>query len=75
VRGPPQDVLPGLFREWGVSRLTYEYDTEPYSRRRDQAVGALARDHGVEVVYRISHTLHNIDRSVNHRRTPSLRPV
>lgn len=67
VRGKPQDVLAQLFREWGVSRLTYEYDTEPYSRSRDQRVSELAEEHGVEVVYKISHTLHDIDRSVAHQ--------
>ncbi|CAL8350302.1 unnamed protein product [Merluccius merluccius] len=64
VRGKPQDVFPQLFREWGVSRLTYEYDTEPFSRSTDQEVADLAKEHGVEVVYKISHTLHDIDRII-----------
>ena len=66
VRGKPQDVLPQLFKKWGVSRMTYEYDTEPYSRSRDLKVSELAKAHSVEVVYKISHTLHDIDRSVTH---------
>ena len=66
VRGKPQDILPQLFQKWGVSRMTYEYDTEPYSRSRDLKVSELAKEHGVEVVYKISHTLHDVDRSVTH---------
>ena len=66
MRGKPQDILPQLFQKWGVSRMTYEYDTEPYSRSRDLKVSELAKEHGVEVVYKISHTLHDVDRSVTH---------
>ncbi|XP_056463579.1 cryptochrome circadian regulator 5 [Gadus chalcogrammus] len=64
VRGKPQDILPQLFQKWGVSRMTYEYDTEPYSRSRDLKVSELAKEHGVEVVYKISHTLHDVDRII-----------
>lgn len=62
VRGKPEDVFPKLFNEWKVTKLTYEYDTEPYSLSRDKAVAALGQEHGVEVIYKISHTLHDIER-------------
>lgn len=62
LRGKPEDVFPTLFNKWKVSKLTYEYDTEPYSLSRDKTVSALAEQHGVEVVYRVSHTLYNIER-------------
>lgn len=62
VRGKPEDVFPTLFNEWKVTKLTYEYDTEPYSVRRDKTVTALAKEHGVEVIYKVSHTLYDIDR-------------
>lgn len=62
VRGKPEDVFPKLFNKWKVTKLTYEYDTEPYSLSRDKTVSALAEQHEVEVVYRISHTLYNIER-------------
>lgn len=62
VRGKPEDVFPKLFKKWKVTKLTYEYDTEPYSLSRDKAVSALATDHGVDVVYKISHTLYDIER-------------
>lgn len=62
VRGKPEDVFPKLFNQWKVTKLTYEYDTEPYSLSRDKAVTVLAKEHGVEVIYKISHTLYDIDR-------------
>lgn len=62
VRGKPEDVFPKLFNNWKVTKLTYEYDTEPYSLSRDEAVCALAKKHNVDVVYRVSHTLYNIER-------------
>uniref|UniRef100_A0A3Q4H7H2 Cryptochrome circadian regulator 2 n=1 Tax=Neolamprologus brichardi TaxID=32507 RepID=A0A3Q4H7H2_NEOBR len=35
VRGQPTDVFPRLFKEWNVTRLTFEYDPEPYGKERD----------------------------------------
>lgn len=62
VRGKTDEVFPKLFQKWKVTRLTYEYDTEPFSLRRDKEVGRLAEEHGVEIIYKVSHTLYNIDR-------------
>lgn len=39
VRGKPEEVLPGLFHEWKVNKLTFEADSEPRSRERDREVG------------------------------------
>lgn len=57
-------MFPELFKKWDVTKLTYEYDTEPYSLSRDGKVTELAKRHGVEVVYKISHTLYDMDRYV-----------
>ncbi|KAJ7996862.1 hypothetical protein DPEC_G00222920 [Dallia pectoralis] len=62
VRGKPEDVFPKLFQEWKVTRLTYEYDTEPFSFCKE--VIQLAKEHGVEVIFRVSHTLYNIERII-----------
>lgn len=62
LKGKPEDVFPELFKKWKVTQLTYEYDTEPYSLSRDKTVTALAQNHGVRVIYKISHTLYDIDR-------------
>ncbi|XP_028838824.1 cryptochrome-2-like [Denticeps clupeoides] len=70
VRGKPSDVFPELFREWSVTRLTFETDTEPYSQQRDKEVLRLAEEHGVEVIQKISHTLYNIERSLLKPRVP-----
>uniref|UniRef100_A0A3P8VUX5 Cryptochrome circadian regulator 5 n=1 Tax=Cynoglossus semilaevis TaxID=244447 RepID=A0A3P8VUX5_CYNSE len=64
LRGHPEDVFPELFKKWDVTKLTYEYDTEPYSLSRDGKVTELAERHGVEVVYKISHTLYDMDRVI-----------
>uniref|UniRef100_A0A8C6V081 Cryptochrome circadian regulator 5 n=1 Tax=Neogobius melanostomus TaxID=47308 RepID=A0A8C6V081_9GOBI len=64
VRGKPEDVFPKLFEKWTVTKLTYEYDTEPYSLSRDQNVTQLAKENGVEVIYKVSHTLFDINRII-----------
>ncbi|KAG7483336.1 hypothetical protein JOB18_045863 [Solea senegalensis] len=64
IRGKPEDVFPKLFNKWKVTKLTYEYDTEPYSLSRDKKVTELAKEHEVEVIYKISHTLYDIDRII-----------
>jgi cryptochrome len=60
VKGDPQQMLPQLFKEWKITLLTFEVDTEPYARRRDEAVETLARSHNVQVVKLVSHTLFNV---------------
>lgn len=38
VRGKPEEELPKLFREWGVTKLAFEADFEPRSLQRDREV-------------------------------------
>jgi cryptochrome len=59
LRGKPQEVLPPVFKEWGVTRLCFESDTEPYAKQRDAAVRQLAEAAGVEVHSSVSHTLYD----------------
>ncbi|TRY96587.1 hypothetical protein DNTS_007577 [Danionella cerebrum] len=72
IQGSPTEVFPELFEKWNISRLTFEVDTEPYSRRRDEEVIRVAERCGVEVISKISHTLYNIDRIIeeNNGKTP-----
>ena len=42
-------MLPRVITEWGITRLCYEADTEPYARARDEAIRAVAVAAGVEV--------------------------
>lgn len=51
-----------LLQEWKVTRLTFEYDPEPYGKERDGAIIKLAQQFGVETIVRNSHTLYNLDR-------------
>eukprot|EP00903_Cladosiphon_okamuranus_P021749 g19997.t1 len=60
VRGKPEEVLPGLFAEWKVKKLTFEADSEPRSRERDREVGRLAQEAGVQVLIRGTSTLRNL---------------
>ena len=61
LRGRPEEELPKAWRAWGVGKLTFERDTEPYARARDSAVRALAEGAGVEVRSFSSHTLWDPD--------------
>lgn len=57
LRGKPEEELPKAWKAWGVSKITFEKDTEPYARVRDSAIQALAKEAGVEVRSFCSHTL------------------
>lgn len=54
-----------FLQEWKVTRLTFEYDPEPYGKERDGAIIKMAQEFGVETVIRNSHTLYNLDRFVS----------
>lgn len=62
VRGNPQEMLPKLFKEWQISKLTFEVDTEPYARERDVKVRQIASAHNVEVATFVSHTLFDVEK-------------
>nr|BAA96848.1 cryptochrome 2a [Danio rerio] len=64
VRGQPANVFPRLFKEWKISRLTFEYDSEPFGKERDAAIKKLAMEAGVEVIVKTSHTLYNLDKII-----------
>uniref|UniRef100_A0A674NVZ0 Cryptochrome circadian regulator 2 n=1 Tax=Takifugu rubripes TaxID=31033 RepID=A0A674NVZ0_TAKRU len=64
VRGQPTDVFPRLLKDWKVTRLTFEFDPEPYGKERDGAIIKLAQQFGVETIVRNSHTLYNLDRII-----------
>jgi cryptochrome len=52
LRGSPEHVIPKLFKQWNITRLAYEYDSEPYAKSRDLKISSIAQAHGVEVVVR-----------------------
>lgn len=49
-------------QEWKITRLTFEYDSEPFGKERDAAIKKLATEAGVEVIIKISHTLYDLDK-------------
>ncbi|KAL4233889.1 hypothetical protein ACF0H5_008562 [Mactra antiquata] len=55
--GDPVKVLPKIFQEWSIEKLTFEQDPEPVWTARDNAVKKLCQDSGVECVEKVSHTL------------------
>lgn len=63
---PASPLLPHppvcFLQEWKVTRLTFEYDPEPYGKERDGAIIKMAQQFGVETIVRNSHTLYNLDR-------------
>lgn len=59
LRGPPEEVLVEKIKEWRVTKLCYESDTEPYAKVRDARVREAAEAMGVEVFSPVSHTLYD----------------
>ena len=52
IRGCPEEVLPLLWKEWGITHLVFEKDSNGYARVRDKKVLELARSlgPGLEVI-------------------------
>ncbi|CAB4010945.1 cryptochrome-1-like isoform X2 [Paramuricea clavata] len=49
-----------VFGKWRVTKLTMEEDTEPYAKKLEDSVVALAGKYGIRVVTKVSHTLYSI---------------
>lgn len=64
LREAPQTLFPRLLREWRISHLVFEKDTDAYARERDDAVCEIAREAGVEVLMRSGRTLWDADELV-----------
>ena len=62
LRGQPIDILSQLFKEWKITKLTFEVDSEPFGVQRDAAITTLAEELGVEVVQIVSHTLYDVNK-------------
>jgi cryptochrome len=61
LREAPQTLLPKLWKEWKISHLVFEKDTDAYGRGRDEEVMKLAREAGVEVLRVSGRTLWDSD--------------
>lgn len=59
LRGDPSQVLIRCLREWSITKLCFEYDTDPYYQGLDAKVKNYASTAGIEVFTPVSHTLFN----------------
>ena len=57
VRGRDVEVLPELFSMWGVTRVSFETDCEPFGTQKDAVLRHIAEKSGIEVISETSHTL------------------
>ncbi|KIW01183.1 hypothetical protein, variant [Verruconis gallopava] len=64
MREAPQTLLPKLWREWDITHLVFEKDTDAYARQRDDKVKSMAKDAGVEVLCIAGRTLWDSDELV-----------
>lgn len=60
IRDSPMAAFKNLFVKWRVTKLTMEADTEPYGKKLEDSVVALAKKCDIQVVTKVSHTLYSI---------------
>lgn len=60
VRGSPLMAFRELFTKWEITKLTMEEDNEPYGKRLEDSVIALAKKCDIQVVSKVLHTLYSI---------------
>lgn len=49
-RGNPKTVLPEIFKEWNIGLISFEEDTEPYSKIRDNFISDHCKNNKIEIV-------------------------
>lgn len=64
IREGPVTLLPKLWKEWNISHLVFEKDTDAYGRERDTQIQQLAKKAGVEVIAPYGRTLYDPDELV-----------
>ncbi|KAL9637098.1 MAG: hypothetical protein Q9164_002405, partial [Protoblastenia rupestris] len=64
IREAPQTVLVKLFKQWNISHLVFEKDTDAYARGRDEDILKQAKEAGVEVIVKMGRTLYDPDELV-----------
>ncbi|KAK3862363.1 hypothetical protein Pcinc_031765, partial [Petrolisthes cinctipes] len=50
--------------EWGTTCLTFEKDPEPFGKVRDANIVAIAREMGITVIVKTSHTLYKPEKTI-----------
>lgn len=59
VRGPPNTILPALWKEWGITDIVWEKDDDAYTQPRDAEIALLAKAASVNVHVVLGHTLYD----------------
>ncbi|GIY62846.1 cryptochrome-1 [Caerostris darwini] len=59
IRGEPSEVFPDLVKQWKIKYLTFEIDTEPYAKIRDEKIENLMKSLNVEVTKFCTNTLYD----------------
>jgi len=62
LKGDPVETFEKFFKDWNVKKLTFEIDTEPYSKERDALIKTLADKNSIEVITKVSHTLYDLEK-------------
>ena len=57
LRGNPQEVLPKVWKDWQITRLCFEVDTEDYAKDRDAKITAAAEAAGELMHNVLSHCI------------------
>ncbi|KAF4548841.1 FAD-binding domain of DNA photolyase-containing protein 2 [Elsinoe fawcettii] len=64
IREAPQTVIKKLIKEWKITHLVFEKDTDAYARDRDEDVMKQAKEAGAEVIVKMGRTLWDSDEIV-----------
>ncbi|KAL3511853.1 hypothetical protein ACH5RR_024570 [Cinchona calisaya] len=59
LKGEPSEIVIHCLKEWNISKLCFEFDTEPYYQALDDKVKSNASVAGIEIFSPVSHTLFN----------------
>ncbi|KAF1353805.1 FAD binding domain of DNA photolyase-domain-containing protein [Delphinella strobiligena] len=57
LREAPQTLFRKLFKQWKITHLVFEKDTDAYGRERDEKIMEIAAEMGVKVVTKAGRTL------------------
>ncbi|GFS55434.1 cryptochrome-1 [Trichonephila inaurata madagascariensis] len=66
IRGKPAEVFPDIVKKWKIELLTFEKDTEPYSKARDEEIENLMKTLDVKVVKCCTNTLYDPEQIISY---------
>ncbi|GFT22944.1 cryptochrome-1 [Nephila pilipes] len=66
IRGKPTEVFPDIVKKWKIELLTFESDTEPYAKARDEEIENLMKTLNVEIKKFCTNTLYNSEQIISY---------